>query len=132
MITDPSNPNDQERRVRAALGLARGPLPEVQTQWLQRYYDHLTANLTFPFDADYAEDIAGYRQLISPVTVVALRHPNDHDRHEEFGLVCLARRGTQEIEVPLADVELPEDSPNSGLIEDYWYWFWNWRFDPQI
>jgi hypothetical protein len=41
-------------------------------------------------------------------------------------------RGTQEIELPLVDVELTEKSSNSQLIEDYWYWFWNWRFDPKI
>ena len=85
-----------------------------------------------PFDAEYAEDISGYRQLVSPITVVALVHPDDHVGHEEFGLLCRARRGPQEIELPLADVELREISPNSQLIEDYWYWFWNWRFDPKI
>ena len=64
--------NDQEDRILAALGLARGPLPEVRTEWLDRYYDYLAAHLSLPFEAEYAEDIAGYRQLVSPVTVVAL------------------------------------------------------------
>ena len=126
------NANNQETRIRAALGLGSAPLPDVQSTWLLRYYEHLAANLSLPFDAEYAEDISGYRQLVSPVTVIAIVHPSDHDRHEEFGLLCRARRGTQEIEFPLADVELRESSPNSQLIEDYWYWFWNWRFDPKI
>ena len=86
----------------------------------------------FPFEAEYAEDISGYRQLVSTVTVISLLHPDEHAQHEEFGLICRARRGTQEIEVPLADVELKESTPNYRPIEDYWYWFWNWRFDPQI
>jgi hypothetical protein len=132
VVMEPFNANDQEERIRAALGLAHGPRPEVQSQWLHRYYDYLAAHLSLPFDGDYAEDISGYRQLVAPVIVVALLHPGEHGRHEDFGLLCRARRGEQQIELPLADVELPPDSPNSQLIEDYWYWFWNWRFDPKI
>ena len=93
IVMEPFNANNQEERIRAALGLARGPLPEVQSKWLHRYYEYLTANLSLPFDAEYAEDISGYRQLVSPVTVVALLHPDEHGRHEEFGLLCRARRG---------------------------------------
>jgi len=123
---------DQEERIRVALGLARGTLPEVQSKWLRRYYEYLAANLLLPFEGEYAEDISGYRQLVAPVTVIALLHPDEHGKHEEFGLLCRAHRGAQEIELPLADVELPQDTVNSQLIEDYWYWFWNWRFDPKI
>lgn len=132
VVMDTFNANDQEERIRAALGLMHGPLPEVQSEWLHRYHEYLSANLSLPFDAEYAEDITGYRQLVSRVTVVALLHPDEHGRHEDFGLLCRARRGTDEIEVPLADVELRTDSPNFQLIEDYWFWFWNWRFDPKI
>jgi hypothetical protein len=132
MDTKPSHPNDQESRIRAALGLTRGSLPEVRTEWLLRYYEYLAAKLALPFEAECAEDVSGYRQAVSAVTVVALVHPDGHAKHEELGLVCRARRGTQEIEVPLADVELSENAANYRLIDDYWYWFWNWRFDPQI
>ena len=125
-------PLDHEGRILKALGLTRGPLPEVQTEWLLRYYDYLAATLSLPFEAEYAEDISGYRQIVAPVTVVALVHPDEHAKHDEFGLLCRARRGTQEIEFPLADVELPERALNGRLIEDYWYWFWNCRFDPRI
>ncbi len=114
------------------MGYRTGLFPRWRTQWLHRYYDYLTANLSLPFDAEYAEDISGYRQVVSAITVVALVHPDEHAKHEEFGLICRPRRGTQEIEVPLADVELNANAPNLRLIEDYWYWFWNWRFDPRI
>lgn len=124
--------NDQEGRILAALGLARGPLPEVKTEWLGRYYEYLAARLSLPFEAEYAEDIVGYRQVVSAVTIVALLHPDNHADHEEFGLICRAHRGQQELELPLADVELTDSATNFRLIEDYWYWFWNWRFDPQI
>ncbi|MEN6407410.1 MAG: calcium-binding protein [Thermoguttaceae bacterium] len=122
----------QEERIRAALGIAWGPLPDVQTKWLYRYYRFLAEHLTLPFRAEYAEDIAGYRQAVSPVTVVDLIDPGDHGRHEDVGLLCRAQRGPQTLEVPLADVEIVEHSQNSRLLDDYWYWFWNWRFDPKI
>ena len=132
MAADHSNRNDQESRIRAALGLGPGPLPEVRTEWLHRYYEYLAGSLSLPFDAEYAEDVLGHRQAVSAITVVALVHPDEHVRHEARGLLCRARRGAEEIDVPLAEVELRAPTHNYRLLEDYWYWFWNWRFDPQI
>jgi hypothetical protein len=132
LAADAWNEYGQEDRIRAALGLTWGPLPEVQNKWLRRYHSFLKANLALPFEAEYAEDIAGYRQLVTTVTVVDLVDPAKHYRPEELGLLCRVRRGTQELEVPLADVELPGNALNSRFIEDYWYWFWNWRFEPMI
>jgi hypothetical protein len=127
-----SRADDQERRILAALGLSHGPLPKVRSEWLLRYYDHLAANLSLPFEAEYAEDIAGFQQLVAPITVTAILHPERDAVHDEFGLLCRALRGQQKIEVPLADVEPRSTASNSRLIEDYWYWIWNWRFDPRI
>ena len=79
-----------------------------------------------------AEDIAGYRQLVMPITVVALLPPDHCGNRDELGLHCQAKRGMQIIELPLADVELTHNTPNSRLLDDYWYWFWNWRFDPLV
>jgi hypothetical protein len=132
VVVDRFNMNDQEGRIRVALGIERGPLPAVESKWLYRYYDYLTAHLLFPFHAEYAEEKVGYRSVVSPVEVVALLHPDEHRRHEDFGLLCRAFRGAQELELPLSDVELIAQPPNNQLIEDYWYWFWNWRFDPKI
>ena len=75
VVMEPFNANDQEERIRAALGITHGPLPEVQSRWLRRYYEYLSAHLSLPFDGEYAEDISGYRQLVAPVAVVALLHP---------------------------------------------------------
>jgi hypothetical protein len=132
VVAAPPTSNNQESRILAALGLSHGPLPEVQSLWLLRYYEYLAANLRFPFEAEYAEDIPGYRQVVAPITVTVLLHPDEHAGHEDFGLRCRARRGTQEIDVPLVDVEPRLAESNGPLIEDYWYWFWNWRFDPRI
>ncbi|MEN6406695.1 MAG: hypothetical protein ABFC77_09500 [Thermoguttaceae bacterium] len=62
--------NGQEERIRAALKIAWGPLPDVQLKWLRRYCEYLNERLSFPFHAEYAEDIAGYRQVISPVPAI--------------------------------------------------------------
>lgn len=132
IATNPTNVGSQEYRIRRALGIENGPLPEVQTEWLHRYYDYLRTRLVLPFDAQYAQDLIGYQSQVSSIVVTSLIDPGYHDRHEEAGLLCRAWRGTEEVEVPLADVELAENSTNSQLIEDYWYWFWNWRFDPRI
>jgi hypothetical protein len=123
---------DQETRIRAALGLRSGPLPEVQSKWLDRYYEYLAGNLALPFDAEFAEDIAGHRLMVSGITVTAILPPDGQTRSEQLGLLCRAVRGTQELELPLTDVELREGARNQRLVEDYWYWFWNWRFDPRI
>jgi hypothetical protein len=64
--------------------------------------------------------------------VVSLLNPEEHEGHEEHGILCRVLYGTEQIEVPLANVEVNEDSINFQLVEDYWYWFWNWRFDPRI
>jgi len=132
IIMAPINVRNQEERIRAALGVVHGSLPEVQTKWLQLYYKHLSAHLSLPFDAIYAEDIVGYRQLVARVTVIMLLPPDECGKHEELSLLCRVRRGNDDIEVPLADVEVRVNAPNFQLIEDYWYWFWNWRFDPKI
>lgn len=126
-----SRQDEQERRICIALGLAQGPLPEVQRRWLERYYRYLAANLSFPFDAEYVEDVL-YNQIASAIAVIGLIDPEEHTKHEELGLLCRARKDSREIDVPLVDVEVNEESPNYRLAEDYWYWFWNWRFDPQI
>ena len=36
-------------------------------------------------------------------------------------------KGKYEINLPLIELEVPDDSPNFQFVEDYWYWFWNWR-----
>jgi hypothetical protein len=127
-----SQADDQEGRILAALGLSQGPLPKVQGEWLLRYYEYLAAHLSLPFEADLAEDIPGFRQLVTPITVIALLHPERDAVHDDFGLLCRVERGGQESNVPLADVEPKSSTLNSRLIEDYWYWIWNWRFDPRI
>ena len=104
----------------------------MEHQWLKRYYDYLTAKLSFPFEATYPGDPSSYRHLTSQVTVTGLVDPEGVSASEDFGLLGTVRHGGGTAQLPLADLELHDDDPNAELIEDYWYWFWNWRFDPKI
>ena len=54
IVTRPLNKNDQDDRIRAILGLTGDdPLPEANGENLCKYYEYLTANLSFPFPAIY-------------------------------------------------------------------------------
>lgn len=129
---EPHPPDDRERRIREALGLERGPLPQVQRGWLRSYRAYLTVRLAMPFDAWYTGDLARIGQTILQVSVTGLLDPDEQLGYEFDGLVCLARLGDQTRRLPLVDVEVDPDHPNFQLLDDYWYWFWNWRFDPAI
>jgi hypothetical protein len=126
--------HEQEQRIAIALGLDKGPLPNVGIEWLRKYFKYLAANLAFPFEAQHTEEIGYYRQpAYSQVQVIALLDPDKNPGQDEYsGLICRILKVEQEIEVPLVDLEVDEEHPNFQLIEDYWYWIWNWRFDPRI
>jgi hypothetical protein len=128
----PWHERKQEERIREALGLTRGPLPNIEHRWLHRYYRFLLAHVELPFDAEYVEEVPGYGPRVSSVRVVGLIDPRRDHRGENTGLLCRAYRDDEELEIPLVDLELPEESSNGRLLEDYWYWIWNWRFDPVI
>jgi hypothetical protein len=124
--------NDQEKRIQAALGLARGPLPAVRGEWLSKYHRYLTTRLLLPFEAQHVEETGLYHPVSSLVTVTTLVAPDESPEADGAGLICRAYKGTEECDVPLVDLEVEEQHPNYQLLEDYWYWIWNWRFDPQI
>jgi hypothetical protein len=116
-----------EDRIRAALGVKGGRLPEVGNEALQTYYDYLTTYLSFPFQAHYPEPIGLHVEIIKTVTVIGLLDPTKNLDCESLGIVCKARQGKQMVELSLADLEVDEDDSNHQLVEDYWFWFWNWQ-----
>ena len=116
-----------EDRIRAALGLRSGRLPEVGAEALGRYRDYLASRMVFPFLARYPEAAGLHEEILRTVTVVELFDPAKDLDCQSLGLVCRAHKGKHEVELSLADLEVDEDDPNHQLIEDYWYWFWNWR-----
>jgi hypothetical protein len=124
--------DDQENRIREALGLARGALPAAGLHWLAKYHAHLAGRLTFPFQALHTEETGVYQLESMPVLAIGLASWTSSPEQEHAGVACRVLKGEHVVALPLVDLEVGEDDANFQLIEDYWYWFWNWRFDPQI
>jgi hypothetical protein len=127
VFTEPHREPDQRERILAALGLLGNHLPGVDEETLFRYYKYLTARLSFPFTAHYPEPRTSLEELEHRCNVVELLDPAKDICDEFEGILCKTRKGKYEINLPLIELEVPENSPNFQFIEDYWYWFWNWR-----
>ena len=118
---------NQKDRIVEALGLLGEHLPSVDEETLSRYYTYLTARLSFPFIAYYPEPTTTLEEVRYRCTVVKLMSPANGICDEVGGIFCKTRKELFEIDLPLIELEIPQDSPNFQFIEDYWYWFWNGR-----
>ena len=119
--------HDRSDRIVEALGPFGGHPPSVDEETLSRYYDYLSARMSFPFAAHYPEPRSLLEKVQYRCIVLELLDPSK-DIYDDFdGIFCKTRKGTFEINLPLIELEIPQDSPNFQLIEDYWFWFWNWR-----
>jgi hypothetical protein len=102
-------------------------LPSVGEETLSRYYEYLTARLSFPFKAYYPEPTTTLEEVRYRCTVVELLDPANGIGDEFGGIFCKTRKGKYEMNLPLIELEILQDGPNFQLIDDYWFWFWNWR-----
>ena len=118
---------DQKARILAALRLSGDRLPQVDNENLFRYYEYLSAHLSFPFITYYPEPKNAREETLYECKVLELLDPSKYISDEFDGIFCGTRKGTFEVNLPLVELEVPQESPNFQLIEDYWYWFWNWR-----
>ena len=111
------------RRIAAVLGRSPDGLPRVDGRTLTQYYQHLAANLSWPFTAHYPLPTTPEEQVEFRCAAVELLDPAK-DIYDDFdGIFCKTRKGKYEVNLPLGELIVPEDSPNFQLIEDYWYWF---------
>ena len=118
---------DQTERILAALGLTTGGLPKVDQDTLAWYYAYLSANLSLPLTAYYPQPMNAQERTQFRCTVLELLDPTQHLGDEFDGIFCRIRKGKFEVNLPLIELHVPDDSPDFQLIEDYGYWFWNWR-----
>jgi hypothetical protein len=118
---------DRRGRILAALGPLGEHFPSVDEETLARYYKYLAAKLSFPFAACYPAPTSALEEQQQRCSVLALLDPSKGVCDEFDGIFCKTRKGRYEINLPLVELEVPEDDANFQLIEDYWYWFWNWR-----
>ena len=117
----------QKDRILAVLGTSGDRSPKVDDETLLRFYQYLSANLTFPFTAHYPEPTSPREEVLYRCEVLELIDPTRYISDDFTGVFCRTRKGNFEVNLPLVELEVPEDSPNFQLIEDYWHWFWNWR-----
>lgn len=126
IVTHPLQPDDPDDRIRAALGLTSDdPIAEVEESTLRTYHAYLARQLALPFPALWHEPSGPLEAAPRRLTVTALLDLEEGD--EEEGLRIAAFDGTDELVVPLAEVEVDSRGPNRQLVEDYSSWFWNWR-----
>ena len=126
IVTKPLSMDDQDDRIRSALGLTSDdPLPEADDESLVAYYKYLTTNLSFPFEAKYSFETGPFESKTFSITVLGLLDPDEFS-DDMYGLFCQARRDGERVELPLTEVEVKKRNPNRRLVEDYSYWFVNW------
>jgi hypothetical protein len=127
VVTETRPRHDQRDRISEALGPPGERLPSVDEETLFRYYKYLSSRMSFPFAAHYPKVRTSLEEVQNRCTVLELLDPTK-DIFDEFdGIFCKTRKGKYEINLPLIELEIPQDSPACQLIEDYWFWFWNWR-----
>ena len=117
----------QRDRIIEALGPLGEHSPSVDEETLSEYYKYLSARLSFPFTAHYPEPTSSFEEVQHRCIGLKLLDPIK-DIYDDFdGIFCKTRKGRFEVNLPLIELKIPEDSPNFQFIEDYWFWFWNWR-----
>jgi hypothetical protein len=118
---------EPEHRIRQALRLASGPLPHVDAETLGKYYRYLAAQLSFPFQAGYHEEVGFLTERAHTVAVLHVLDPSRNIPDDFGGIHCHIRMDEHTCEVPLARLEAQQDGANGQLLDDYWYWFWSWQ-----
>ena len=125
IVTRPLSMDDPDDRIRMVFGLTSDDrLPKADTQTQQQFFDHLKVHLSFPFKADYWPASAIGPSKSGTVVVLGFA---DRPLGREEGVVCEARRGKHEFQVPLCGLQVKEDDPNHQQVEDYTYWLWRLR-----
>jgi hypothetical protein len=128
ILTKPLSMDDQDDRIRAVFGLTSDdPLPAVDDESLLAYYEYLSANLSFPFEAHYSPETGLFSRHTSRVTVMSLGDPDAPWIDDMYGLLCSARLDRRTVDLPVGELEVKEGKPHWQLIADYCYWFWNAR-----
>jgi hypothetical protein len=129
ITTEPLSHDDQDDRIRMVFGLdSNDPLPAVDTEMLEIYYEYLAESLEFPFEAEHAPE-SGH--LFRHSRIVKVLACDDFDEQplidESYGVLCRARHKRRTIVAPLCELEVEKGKPNRQLLRDYCYWFCNYR-----
>jgi len=127
VVAEPRPRHGQRDRIIEALGPFGKHSPSVDEETLSEYYKYLSARLLFPFAAHYPEPTSSLEEVQHRCIGLKLLDPTK-DIYDDFdGIFCKTRKDRFEVNLPLIELKIPEDSPNFQFIEDYWFWFCNWR-----
>jgi hypothetical protein len=119
-------PAERDDRIRAVFELTEDdPLPKVDEETLQTYYDFLAFNLSFPFPAEHTPESGQLFRHSRIVKVVGLGDPDEPMVDERYGVLCVVRHRRQVLVVPLAELEVEKGKPHRQLVGDYAHWFRN-------
>ena len=122
IVTRPLSMDDPDDRIRMVFGLTGDDgLPRADEEMQRHFFGYLKAHLSFPFNAEYWPASTLGPGNSGKVAVLGFADP-PLDRKE--GIVCEARRGKNEFQVPLVGLQVEEDNPNYQHVEDYTYWLW--------
>ncbi len=120
IIAQPLSMDDHNDRIRMVFGLTSDDaLPKADEQTQRHFLDYLKAHLSFPFKAEYWPSGAIGPLRSGWLTVVGFTDP---PLDQDAGIVCEARSGEVEFQVPLAGLQVNEDDPNFQYVEDYSDW----------
>jgi hypothetical protein len=126
VVAESCSEDNKRDRIIEALGSV-SHISRVDEESHSRYYKYLTEHLCFPFTAHYPEPTTSLEEVQYRCTVLELLDPTRFLGFEFDGIFCKTCKGKFDVNLPLIELEVPDDSPNFQFIEDYWYWFWNWR-----
>ena len=123
--TKPLDINDQQDRIRAALGVTTDDaVPVVEKATLHTYGEYLKAHLTFPFPATFSEHVGQLRDVSHDSGRRDVRHDFRRARSTDW---CARSKAIRNVwEMPLVLLEVSKDDPNRQLLEDYRRWFGQW------
>ena len=125
LVPKPLASEFQDDRIRAVFGLTTDdPLPPRNWDTDEKYYHYLKATLQFPFTVRYIDESVPYDNGRDRTGTV-IQMFEDFHTDEGHGAMCQIREGDRLREMPLAELDVPEDNPNFEIIDDYTYWLYN-------
>ena len=114
--------DDPDDRIRMVFRLTRDDgLPKAEEHMQRHFFGHLKTHLSFPFKADYWPASTLGPSKSGKVAILGFADP-PLDRKE--GIVCEARKGKNEFQVPLVGLQVGKADRNYQYVEDYTYWLW--------
>lgn len=119
---------DRQARILGVFEVPGNRLPYVDEENLTRYHGYLSANLRLPFETHYPAPKTLREEVVYQCKVLELLDPSKYLGDEFDGIFCRTWKAGFEVNLPLVELEVPQDSTDFQPIEDYRHWFWNWRF----